>query len=270
MCKPKWKKRLMAVLVLGFVVQTTLVYSDERSEPLSEAGLAGRVVWHREACQTCHQLYGQGGFLGPDLTNAASRVDPTRLVSLLQVGSGQMPALHLTDAEIADVSAFLSEIDRPDVGRGQLRLGSAEGGGLEGAFERAVSERLTGTRGEAAAGDGADDQASERASAGFRLFQSRPCAACHMPFRISPVGAPDLSTVVERLSADSISKVLASGRPLKGMPPPTPAFTAEERDAVIAYFTFLNTERAPLSERTEALEGERRLDWRHLPWWNFP
>ena len=250
----------MVVLVLSFVAQTTLVYSDERSEPLSEAAMSGRALWHREACQTCHQLYGQGGFLGPDLTNAASRVDPTRLASLLQVGSGQMPALHLTDAEIADVSAFLSEIDRPDVGRGQLRLGSPTGGGLEGAFERAVAERLA----------GADSQADERAPAGFRLMQSRPCAACHMPFRVSPVGAPDLSTVVERLSADSISKVLTSGRPEKGMPPPTPAFTAEERDAVIAYFGFLNDARTALEERTDALEGERRLDWRRLPWWNFP
>lgn len=35
---------------------------------------AGREVYRRSQCSTCHMIYGQGGFLGPDLTDiAASR-----------------------------------------------------------------------------------------------------------------------------------------------------------------------------------------------------
>lgn len=257
MCNPKWKKRLLAVLVLCFAVQSGLVYSDERNEPLSDVALAGRALWHRHGCQTCHQLYGQGGFLGPDLTNAASRLDSTRLVSLLQVGSGQMPPLGLSDAEIAAISAFLTAMDRPEIGRGQLRLGDPEAqGGPQAAFERAVVERL--------------DEAGDEVSAGFDLLRSRPCGVCHFPFQVSPVGAPDLSTVVERLSRDSLTGVLTLGRPERGMPPPTPALTPEERDAAIAYLEFLNAQRRGIAERMDALVGERRLDWRAVPWWEFP
>jgi nitric oxide reductase subunit C len=256
MCKPKWKKRLLAVLVLCFVVQSSLVYTDDRHEPLSESAVAGRALWHRHACQTCHQLYGQGGFLGPDLTNAASRVDSIRLASLLKVGSGQMPAIGLTDVEIASLSAFLSAMDRPEIGRGQLRLGSVEEGGLQASFERAVSEGL------------ADSPA--QAAAGFELVRSRACSACHFPFQMSPVGAPDMSTVLARLSADSLAQVLTNGRPQKGMPPPIPPLTDGERSAIAAYLAFLNERRAALSERTEDLAVDRRLDWRRVPWWEFP
>jgi len=256
MCKPKWKKRLLAVLVLAFIVQSSLVYSDERHEPLSESALAGRALWHRHACQTCHQLYGQGGFLGPDLTNAASRVDSTRLASLLKVGSGQMPPLRLTDEEVASVSAFLSAMDRPEIGRGQLRLGSSQDGGLQASFERSVSESLT--------------DAPDGVAAGFALVANRVCAACHFPFQTSPVGAPDLSTVVERLSADSLAQVLTACRPTRGMPPPIPPLTADERSDMTAYLTFLSRQRTALRERTDGLTGDRRLEWRRLPWWEFP
>ena len=82
------KKSLVAFLVVCFIVQTTLVYSDRREQPLSEAALRGRGLYHDEACQVCHQMYGQGGFLGPDLTNAGSRVDASRLFrGVLLVGA---------------------------------------------------------------------------------------------------------------------------------------------------------------------------------------
>ncbi len=256
MCKPLWKKRLLAVLVLCFGVQTMLVYSDARSEPLSEVALNGRALWHRHACQTCHQFYGQGGFLGPDLTNAASRVDSARLVSLLQVGSGQMPALHLDETEIAAVAAFLEGMDRPDLGRGQLRLGrEGEPGGIQSAFDRAVTEALSEDGG--------------RATAGYAALQTRPCAICHFPFRQSPVGAPDLSMVADRLSPDSITAVLTEGRPQLGMPPPIPALTEEERAGVMAYFEFLNVRRSALEARASELSVRRSLDWRALPWWEY-
>ncbi len=256
MCKPQWKKRLIAALVLCFGIQTSLVYSDTRSTPLSEVALVGRALWHQHACQTCHQFYGQGGFLGPDLTHAASRVDSTRLVSLLKVGSGQMPALDLSDAEIAALSEFLEWMDRPEIGRGQLRLGDPEeGAGAQGAFERAL---------EAAWGE-----EDATAVAGFEAVRARPCSACHFPFRESPVGAPDLSRVVETLTLDSLDQVLTSGRPERGMPPPIPVFSPEEREAVIAFLEFLNARRDELEAQTQSLSVNRRFDLGSLPWWEF-
>lgn len=256
MCKPFWKKTLMLVLVLCFALQSSLVYSDERSEPLSADATAGRQLWHRHACQTCHQLYGQGGFLGPDLTNAASRVDSTRLVSLLTVGSGQMPPLDYSLTEVAQMAAFLEEIDRPDVGRGQLRLGDPnEQGGAQAGFDRALDAALSPGSPEAA---------------GLAAYRTRPCAACHIPFRESPVGAPDLSLVVETLTADSLNQVLTDGRPLLGMPPPIPPLEGGDREALVAFLTYLNQNRSALMTASEEMAGSRRIDWRALPWWEFP
>ncbi len=197
MVRASAKKAALACLVAAFGVQTTLVYTDERQDPLSEAALRGRTLWHENACQVCHQLYGQGGFLGPDLTNAASRMDASRLASLLTVGSGQMPAFHFRGEQIADLSAYLEALDRPDLGRGQLRLGAAsEGSGPGGTFDAVVRNAL-GT-------------ASPEVAAGYAAFEARSCTGCHFPLSDSPVGAPDLSTVTGRLTLAELGRVLTA------------------------------------------------------------
>ena len=94
MFKPSSKKIMSSVLVACFVIQSGLVYSDDLDIVLSCDAVEGRKLSHDGACQVCHQLWGQGGFLGPDLTNAASRLDQTRFASLLTVRSGQMPAFE--------------------------------------------------------------------------------------------------------------------------------------------------------------------------------
>ena len=258
MIRASAKKAALACLVAAFGVQTTLVYTDERQDPLSEAALRGRTLWHENACQVCHQLYGQGGFLGPDLTNAASRMDASRLASLLTVGSGQMPPLHFTDEQIADLSAYLEALDRPDLGRGQLRLGAAsEGSGPGGTFDAVVRDAL-GT-------------APPEVAAGYAAFEARPCTSCHFPLSDSPVGAPDLSTVTGRLTLGELAQVLTEGRPEVGMPPPIPAFDASEREAVIEFLRWLERSREDLeASLAEASSGARPIEWGRIPWWEFP
>ena len=271
MFTPARKKLLLAVLVLSFGVQTGLVYSDVRSEPLSQAAREGRALWQAYACQTCHQFYGQGGFLGPDLTNAASRVDSTRLVSLLTVGSGQMPPLGFSDGESAAMAAFLREMDRPEIGRGELRMGTpGEGAGAQAAFERAVEAALGVGAPGGAGSTGGTDRDLAAVAAGFEAYRIRPCSACHFPFRDSPVGAPDLSLAAGSLAPDSLDRVLAEGRPLLGMPPPVPPLDDADRAALTAFLEFLSANREQLEAATEALAAGRRLDWGALPWWEYP
>lgn len=248
------KKRLLAVLAAGFAIQTILVYGDASTGRLDEAALRGRRIFHRGSCQVCHQLYGQGGFLGPDLTNAASRVDDTRLASLLTLGSGQMPAFHLSESEIADVRAFLEAIDRPDLGQGQLRLGDPGRGDTP-------TERLWAAAREVGP--------PPEASVGMEAMEQRICATCHVPFRTSIVNAPDLSTVVERLDEAELRGVLSSGRPEKGMPPPAPPFTSEEMDGMVAWLTWLNRQRADLLARSGPAPDRPGVDWSRLPWWEY-
>ncbi len=222
---------------------------------MGSQAVEGRRLWHENNCQVCHQLFGQGGFLGPDLTNAASRMDAPRLRSLLTIGSGQMPAYGLDDAQIAQVAAFLEYMDKPEIGRGQLRLGDpeAEQGDIA-LFTRAVEANAT-------------PQSPE--FRGFAAFSSRACAACHQPFRVSVVGAPDLSVVSARLSADELRTVLIEGQPSLGMPPPTPAFSEQELGDVIQYLTWLESERDIVQGDMAGLRERRRVDWSALPWWTF-
>jgi nitric oxide reductase subunit C len=121
-CGRREKACLLVVLAACFVGQTTLVYSDPTATQRMDApARRGREVWHREGCGSCHRLYGMGGYLGPDLTNAASRVPEARIRVLLEWGQGQMPALHLPEGEVADVLAFLRFMDT--TGRGEPRPG---------------------------------------------------------------------------------------------------------------------------------------------------
>jgi len=254
LASPAAKKLLMTVLVACFLIQTALVYTDRKAEPLSGQALQGRRLWHENACQVCHQLYGQGGFLGPDLTNAASRVDPARLTALLTVGSGQMPAFGFGDDQIAQIAAFLGAMDRPDLGRGQLRLGDPDAGQDETSlFARAVDAATT---------------PQSPAAQGFAAFSGRSCTACHQPFRTSPVGAPDLSTAAERLTPDQIRTVLTDGRPTLGMPTPIPPFSPDELDHLVAYLTWLGSNRETVQAGMAA--GNRtRPSWAEIPWWTF-
>ena len=251
---PTAKQVLLTALVASFAIQTALVYSDERGEGLSEDAIRGRELWHKSACQVCHQVYGNGGFLGPDLTNAASRVDSIRLFSLLTAGSGQMPAFHFTDQEIADLRAYLRALDRPDLGRGQLRLGTA-GAGPWQRFGAVMDDALPNT-----------DAAVRR---GWEVLSGRPCTGCHLPFTASPGGAPDLSLAAPALSSTDLAAVLAEGRPSKGMPPPMPPLNPQEIGDVTALFTWLAERRDTLVTSLRALEEERSFEWRAIPWWEY-
>jgi nitric oxide reductase subunit C len=248
------KKAMLCVLVTTFVIQTGLVYSDDTDLSLSDDAVEGRRLFHEGSCQVCHQLWGQGGFLGPDLTNAASRIDETRLVSLLTVGSGQMPAFGYSARQIEYLGAFLAEVDRPDVGRGQLRLGDPDAGTTpQAAFEATVT----------------DAAPTGGAAAGFETFRTGICSTCHFPFQKSVVGAPDLSTAVDRWSDAELRSVLTNGRPTLGMPPPIPALTEDAKTELIAWFRWVNENRGSLMAESARRQAQRDVDWSRLDWWEF-
>jgi len=74
---------------------------------------AGRIVWQKNNCQTCHQLYGLGGYLGPDLTDVYSAPGKGKdfIKAMLTTGIKQMPAFHLSDQEFNLLTAYLKSVD---------------------------------------------------------------------------------------------------------------------------------------------------------------
>ena len=116
------RKLLMGALVASFAIQTAMVYADDTAstfEVLSEDALEGRRIWHEYNCQTCHQIHGFGGFLGPDLTNYGLRMTDERLNQILTEGSAQMPAFHFDEDQIYYMGSFLDELS--DMGQGVPR-----------------------------------------------------------------------------------------------------------------------------------------------------
>lgn len=247
---PAGRRVLLAVLALTFVGQTWLVYADDGTEVRLEGdALAGSHLWHDNGCQTCHQLYGYGGFIGPDLTNLRSRLGAAgmaaRLDDVLVTGPGQMPDFSMTPADRTRMGDFLSAMDR--TGKGQPRLLGSPSGSV---WQQAVQAPLAAT-------------GTDAARRGFAAFEARPCQACHMPLAISPVGAPDLSDVAARLDTEALTEVLRNGR-APNMPAPAPAFSPAELEDVLAWFEWMAGHPSELGADAQA-----SLDWASLPWWEY-
>jgi nitric oxide reductase subunit C len=244
------RKLMMSSLVACFAIQTGLVYSDEtayQNAPLTSLALEGRELWMEHNCQTCHQIYGFGGFLGPDLTNAAGRLTRDRLEQVLTVGSLQMPAFGFSSREIAAMESYLVALN--DTGIGQARK-----------YIPVPAQEIF-----AAMDAQAEAQPmSEAAAAAYGMFKTI-CASCHTPFRSTPLGqflAVDLSDVHSRLSESEIRKVLSEGRPAKGMVI-TP-LTQTEQDGMLEFLEWLNAQREPLMQQV----GEP-TPLESLPWWEY-
>lgn len=108
-------RSVLAIIVSLFVAYTILVYDQGQGLHEERAGAnerAGMRTWQQENCQSCHQLYGLGGYMGPDLTNVASQRDTERIRTFIRYGTGRMPAHGLSDAEIDQLIAFLAWVDR--------------------------------------------------------------------------------------------------------------------------------------------------------------
>lgn len=252
-CGPVAKTSLLGVLVLGFLAQTLLVYADDSpSLGLEGAEVAGRRVWLEHNCQACHQLYGFGGFLGPDLTNAAGRLGRQQLADRLALGEGQMPKFDLPAQEIDDLWAFLQAMDRSGIGQARnpalLADASSGAGTLQMQAATALVEQAQ------------DPQVAE----GFRIFSTNTCTACHVLFGTSAIGAPDLSLTRGRLSDGEILAALEEG--IAPTMPPS-GLTEDQRLQVLAFLDHLGEHREEALDHMQA--GGGGSFWSSLPWWEF-
>ena len=111
--------RLWIILFSVFAIYTSFVYTrcDQKNAPqsLPDARItAGWAIWQEKNCQSCHQMYGLGGYLGPDLTNVASDSfkGEKYLYTFIKYGTGRMPNFNLNDSEVNHLVAFLIWVDR--------------------------------------------------------------------------------------------------------------------------------------------------------------
>lgn len=80
---------------------------------MSVSAQEGKKLYQKLNCNACHQLFGLGGYLGPELTHVISQKGKGRLyvAALLKNGSAQMPDFHLDSLRANEIISFLSYVD---------------------------------------------------------------------------------------------------------------------------------------------------------------
>jgi nitric oxide reductase subunit C len=106
-------------LFVAYVVYSIIVYTKgtEKNFVLSAQEQIniknGSHLFQKYNCTACHQLYGLGGYLGPELTTAYS--DPTRgelyMKAFLKAGGRRMPNYHFKEEDVNALISFLKYVD---------------------------------------------------------------------------------------------------------------------------------------------------------------
>ena len=112
----KYNILIISILISVFAIYNAVVYnSHKKGKPikLTETAIKGEKLWQKNNCWTCHQLYGLGGYLGPDLTNIYSNPNKGEnyIKAFLNSGVKSMPKFHFTEAEKNQLVAFLQQVD---------------------------------------------------------------------------------------------------------------------------------------------------------------
>lgn len=109
----------MGVVCLCFIFVSYTLWIDFvalKPSPvtLSPLGFNGKMAFQKHQCMSCHQIYGLGGYLGPDLTNVYLRYDKADafLMQIIKNGGYKMPRLNLTEPEVKAVIQYLKELSQ--------------------------------------------------------------------------------------------------------------------------------------------------------------
>ncbi|MDI9256243.1 c-type cytochrome [Flavobacterium sedimenticola] len=117
MFSPRKYLPVLLLLLLLFTAYNYTLYtnqSDYGRIRLSEKALQGEKHWRENNCNACHQLYGLGGYLGPDLTNVYSfrKKDGNYLKAMFNSGVKAMPRFDFNETEKEELLQFFIEVDQ--------------------------------------------------------------------------------------------------------------------------------------------------------------
>ena len=114
-----WKLLVVGVLTTSYLLYSGLVYTAGTSSDIVFNAAEqkkinhGKLLFQEYNCIACHQLYGLGGYLGPDLTNAYSDIYRGELYikAFLQNGGRRMPNFKLTQEQTEAITSYLKYVD---------------------------------------------------------------------------------------------------------------------------------------------------------------
>jgi nitric oxide reductase subunit C len=108
---------VIAMLVVMFAIYNFLVYSGAQPKEMPKMNalaIKGQQLYQDNNCTACHQLYGLGGYLGPDLTNVISTTGKGEMYvkAFLNSGVKSMPKFNFTEEEKNALVEYLSAVDK--------------------------------------------------------------------------------------------------------------------------------------------------------------
>jgi mono/diheme cytochrome c family protein len=238
------------------LIQTLLTYADaggpEPPPDLAKRAARGQALFRRHNCRACHQVYGFGGFLGPDLTNVASRYSANELEGILTTGRKQMPAFGFTALERRDLYAFFESLDATARSQPHGLRNRAAVDPLRH-FQAMTEAYLGGTT------------LPARAARGLALMNANECGKCHVPLTEGVWRAPDLTLVPNYRTEEWITTTIRTGRDAM------PAFkvTAAEAADIADFLRWMAANRDGLQAADEKLCDREPFRWSEVPWFEY-
>lgn len=251
-----WRPALFLALAACFFVHSYFVYSDFPANGiskfrLSEEAVRGLNLWRKHNCQACHQIYGFGGFLGPDLTNVLGRRPDEDWTEILTTGRKQMPAFGFTEKEQGSLLSFLAEIGA--TGRSIPAFTRLEGRVDDNSLvENYVKAgRIT---------------VEKAVLQGEAILRRNRCHTCHRTFREGNKRAPDLSRALALRSPAYIRKILRESR---GSMPSFNYLTAPDIGKILSYLEWLRQHRREIGLFYSTNHNGDEFSWAALPWFEY-
>ncbi len=109
-------RAIFGTLCVAFFFYSIHVYTagteSAHQSPMSDQERFGAEVYQNYNCVACHQFYGLGGYMGPDLTNVISNRGEAYARAFIVAGTATMPNLGLAQDEVDAVIAYLAFVDQ--------------------------------------------------------------------------------------------------------------------------------------------------------------
>ncbi len=111
------KLLIFFILILSFLLYSLFVYTagTEVSEiKANQDAIEGKLIFQKYNCTSCHQIYGLGGYIGPDLTTTMSQKGKEEIYSraIMKSGTKRMPDFKLNDTEINLLIEYFKHLDQ--------------------------------------------------------------------------------------------------------------------------------------------------------------
>ena len=112
------RNRIVIVSLISlFIVYNVIIYTQKSASSavsMTIEARQGEQIWQNNNCTSCHQLYGLGGYLGPDLTNVISNPEKgsNYVKAFLNSGVKSMPEFNFSENEKDLLVEFLSHVDK--------------------------------------------------------------------------------------------------------------------------------------------------------------